>query len=115
MRALIVKMVKYTTYLAILMGSLVAKQKTQHPKVKNTFQLYYEDFNQYDTSEWRGEVIVSFVIDEMGKVVNPEIIDTFNIELNETIIDKVMAIEFKPALQNGRPVRVKYKLPILFK
>ena len=99
----------------LLMGSLVAKNKTQHPKVKNTFQLYYEDFNQYDTSDWRGEVIVSFVIDEMGKVINPEIIDTFNIELNETIIDKVMAIKFKPAIQNGRPVRVRYKLPILFK
>ena len=34
---------------------------------------------------------------------------------NKTIIDKVMAIKFSPALQNGRPVRVKYKLPILFK
>ena len=99
----------------LLMGSLVAKNKTQHPKVKNTFQLYYEDFKTYDTTEWKGEVIVSFVIDEMGKVINPEIIDTFNIELNETIIDKVMAIKFKPALQNGRPVRVRYKLPILFK
>ena len=51
----------------------------------------------------------------MGKVINPEIIVTFNIDLNETIIDRVMAIEFKPALQNGRPVRVRYKLPILFK
>ncbi len=99
----------------LLMGSLVAKNKTQHPKQKSTFQLYYEDFNTYDTTEWKGEVIVSFVIDEMGKVINPEIIDTFNIELNETIIDKVMAIKFKPALQNGRPVRVRYKLPILFK
>lgn len=99
----------------LLMGSLVAKNKTQHPKVKNTFQLYYEDFKTYDTTEWKGEVIVSFVIDEMGKVIDPEIIDTFNIELNETIIDKVMAIKFKPALQNGRPVKVRYKLPILFK
>jgi len=99
----------------LLMGSLVAKNKTQHPKQKSTFQLYYEDFNTYDTTEWKGEVIVSFVIDEMGKVINPEIIDTFNIELNETIIDKVMAIKFKPAIQNGRPVRVRYKLPILFK
>ena len=100
----------------ILMGSLIARSNNnQLPKQKSPFHLYYEDFKTYDTTEWKGEVIVSFVIDEMGKVVNPEIIDTFNIELNETIIDKVMAIEFKPALQNGRPVRVKYKLPILFK
>tara|TARA_B100000287_G_scaffold266047_1_gene250244 strand:+ start:51 stop:344 length:294 start_codon:yes stop_codon:yes gene_type:complete len=97
------------------MGSLIAQNKNQLPKQTVPFNLSYYDFNKLDTTEWKGEVIVSFVIDEMGKVVNPEIIDTFNIELNETIIDKVMAIEFKPALQNGRPVRVKYKLPILFK
>ena len=97
----------------MLMGSLLAQNpnRTQQPKQKSSFHLYYEDFNTYDTTEWKGEVIVSFVIDEMGKVINPEIIDTFNIELNETILDKVMAIKFSPALQNGRPVRVKYKLP----
>ena len=101
----------------ILMGSLLSQNldRTQQPEVKKPFNLYYEDFNAYDTTEWKGEVIVSFVIDEMGKVINPEIIDTFNIELNETIIDKVMAIKFKPALQNGIPVKVRYKLPILFK
>ena len=35
--------------------------------------------------------------------------------LNETIIDKVLAIEFEPALQNGTPVEVQYMLPIMFK
>ena len=108
-------MAKYTIYLTILMGSLIAQNKTQQPEVKKPFNLSYHDFKFDKLKDYRGEVIVSFVIDEMGKVINPEIIDTFDIKLNETIIDKVMAIEFKPALQNGRPVRVKYKLPILFK
>ncbi len=35
--------------------------------------------------------------------------------LNDAIISKVMAIEFEPAKQNGRPVLVQYQLPILFK
>ena len=55
-----------------------------------------------------------FTVDERGKVINPEIIDTFDIELNDAIIDRVMAIKFNPAKQNGRPVRVQYNLPILF-
>ena len=103
----------------LLMGVLAAQNlpngESRQPQVKKPFNLSYYDFNTYDTLNYKGEVIVSFIIDEMGKVINPEIIDTFDIKLNETIIDKVMAIEFKPALQNGRPVRVKYKLPILFK
>ena len=102
----------------ILVGSLIAQnnnQQTKEPEQKIPFRLSYEDFDTYDTVDYRGEVIVSFVIDEMGKVINPEIIDTFDIELNETIIDRVMAIKFSPAIQNGRPVRVRYRLPILFK
>ena len=63
----------------------------------------------------RGNVIVQFRVDKYGKVIQPEILDTFNTYLNDTIIDKVLAIEFEPALQNGKPVEVNYRLPILFK
>ena len=63
----------------------------------------------------RGNVIVQFRVDKYGKVIQPEILDTFNTYLNDTIIDKVLAIEFHPALQNGQPVEVNYRLPILFK
>ena len=60
-------------------------------------------------------IVVEFEISEEGKVENPVIRDTFDIRLSNTIIDKVLMLDFKPALQNGRPVRVRYKLPILFK
>ncbi len=78
----------------ILMGSLLAQKPnnniTKKPEQKIPFRLYYEDFDSVSNQDWKGEVIVSFVIDEMGKVVNPEIIYTFDKKLNETIIDKVM-------------------------
>ena len=35
--------------------------------------------------------------------------------LNEVVLDKVRQTKYEPALQNGRAVRVKYQLPILFK
>ena len=103
----------------LLMGSLIAQDlptgKSRHPKVKKPFNLSYIDIQHIDTTSFVGNVLVEFTVDKQGKVTEPNIVDTFNIKLNETIIDKVMCIEFKPALQNGEPVKVRYKLPILFK
>ena len=103
----------------ILMGVLTAQNssfgESQFPKMTSPFEIDYLDLPHPDTSTYRGKILVKFVVDERGKVINPEIIDTFDIELNDAIIDRVMAIKFNPAKQNGRPVRVHYNLPILFK
>ena len=90
--------------------------ESQLPQVKKPFHLSYEDFDsKVRQNELIGDVIVRFIIDENGKVIQPEIIDTFNLVLNDVIIDKVKQMKFSPPLQNGRPVRVRYKLPITFK
>ena len=107
----------------MLMGSLTAQDLLEggsqklnaSPKQIVPFKLTYEDLPYQSVADFKGSVLVQFVIDEDGKVVHPEIIDTFNIFLNSAIIDKVMAIRFEPAKQNGKPVRVRYNLPILFK
>ena len=102
----------------ILMGVLTAQNssfgESQLPKMTSPFEIDYLDLPYPDTSKYKGKVLVKFIVDERGKVINPEIIDTFDIELNDAIIDRVMAIKFNPAKQNGRPVRVQYSLPILF-
>ncbi len=102
----------------ILMGVLTAQNssfgESQLPKMTSPFEIDYLDLPYPDTSKYKGKVLVKFIVDERGKVINPEIIDTFDIELNDAIIDRVMAIKFNPAKQNGRPVRVQYNLPILF-
>ena len=104
----------------MLMGSLIAQDlsnRSQQPKPKVPFRLTYEHipdiFLRYH--EIKGNILVQFIIDENGKVIEPQILDTFNLSLNPTIIDRVMAIEFEPALQNGRPIKVRYNLPIVFK
>lgn len=105
----------------ILMGVLASHNslsgESQLPQVKKPFNLSYEDFDSkvHQQTELIGDVIVGFIIDENGKVTQPEIIDTFNLVLNDVIIDKVKQMKFSPPLQNGRPVRVRYKLPIVFK
>ena len=89
--------------------------KNQRPKIKKPFTLDYHHLPVKDTSDIKGRIVVSFFVDEDGEVTNPQIVDTFNTYLNHAIIDRVMAIKFEPAKQNGRPVKVRYQLPILFK
>ena len=102
------------------MGLLAAQDlptgKSRQPKQKTPFYLTYWDIrNEILDSKMAGKILVEFDVSETGEVENPVIKDTFNLNINEAVINKVLAIEFKPALQNGIPVRVRYKLPIVFK
>ena len=112
---------KMRLFCLLLMGVLASQNsllgESQLPQVKKPFNLSYNDFDSKvrQQHELIGDVIVRFIIDENGKVIQPEIIDTFNLVLNDVIIDKVKQMKFSPPLQNGRPVRVRYKLPITFK
>ena len=108
----------------ILLGVLTTNNslsaECHEPVVIKPFDLSYDDFEQHPSAlehilRTGGDVLVMFVIDEQGVVVDPKIIDSFDVFLNQVIIDKVKQIQFKPAVQNGRPIKVKYSLPILFK
>ena len=98
----------------LLLGTLVANDNVQLPKEVVPFELYAHELpiihNVYE-----GRVLVSFIIDEEGNVSKAEIVDSFNVALNEVVLDKVRQTKYKPAVQNGRAVRVKYQLPIVFK
>jgi len=104
--------------LPLLIIGIVLGQKPSHkfPKVKVPFELNYYDIRQgiYEASS-TGKIIVEFYINEAGEVENPIIIDTFNVNLNDVILDKVRRTSYYPAIQNGKPVKVKYSLPIQFK
>ena len=105
----------------MLIGSVLAKNlpanhgETRLPIQKQQFELTYYDLRKTLIDEIPNGVIVEVEINESGQVENPVIRKSFEFSINNTIIDKVMMLKFKPALQNGRPVRVRYKLPILFK
>ncbi len=62
-----------------------------------------------------GRVIVQFIVDKEGNVVNPSIIRGTHKSLNEEALRVVKQADFKPGTQNGNPVRVQYSLPISFK
>ena len=89
-------------------------QTQQQPVPIRPFELYYEDIPT-DIKKLNGQIKVEFDINENGDVENPNVIDTFNIELNSVVIDKIKQAKYVPARQNGRPVRVRFQLPIQFK
>ena len=101
----------------MLLGLSTAKNlESRAPIQKKEFNLTYYDLRNSILSEIPKEgIIVEFTINEKGKVENPVIKEEYDIRLSETIIDKVLMLDFKPALQNGRPVRIRYKLPNMFK
>ena len=86
------------------------------PIAKKQFHLTYEDITEDIVNILPDRMfIVDFDINEQGGVENARIVEDVSLDLSNTVISKVMALKFKPALQNGRPVRVRYKLPIVFK
>ena len=68
--------------------------------------LYTEIF-KYD---YEGNLIVRFIVDETGKVQNPEIVRGLP-PINSELLSIVSEFEFEPAMQNGLPLKIVYLYP----
>lgn len=62
-----------------------------------------------------GRVMVSFVIDEEGDVLNPVVVRGIGGGCDEAAVEAVRKAKFTPGMQRGRPVRVHFTLPVTFK
>ena len=62
-----------------------------------------------------GRVVVQFVVNKDGEVVDPVVVRGIGGGCDEEAIRAVKLAEFKPGMQRGRPVSVRYSLPISFK
>ena len=103
------------TLIILMFTASIFGSATKEPETIIPFNLTYDDVADIlPINDLKGRVIVQFTVDENGRVVKPQILNTFSDELSETILKRVLAIEFNPALQNGKPIQVKYHLPILF-
>lgn len=64
----------------------------------------------------QGRVSISFIIEKDGSISNIKVFSTSAEELNQEAIRLVNAMpRWKPGMQEGKPVRVKYVLPITFR
>ena len=62
-----------------------------------------------------GRVVVQIVIDKDGQVKDPVIIRGIGGGCDEEAIRAIRQAKFSPGMQRGRPVSVRYTLPITFK
>jgi len=62
-----------------------------------------------------GRVFVQFFVNEQGEVERPRIIRGVGGGLDEEALRVVSQARFEPGMQRGRPVRVQYSLPIMFR
>lgn len=62
-----------------------------------------------------GRVVLQFIVDERGNVVNPIVIRGIGGGCDEAALDAIQDVKFKPGLQRGRPVKVQFQLPIVFR
>ena len=97
----------------LVLGVIMAQNNSQLPKEVVPFELYAHELPIIHNVV--GKVLVTFTIDEEGNVNQAEIMDSFNVYLNDVVLDKVRQTKYQPAIQNGRAVSVKYQLPIVFK
>lgn len=62
-----------------------------------------------------GRVIVQFVVDERGAVTQEVVIRSPNELLSEAALAAIRQQRFVPGLQRGRPVKVRFALPVTFR
>lgn len=62
-----------------------------------------------------GRVIVQFVIDREGNVLNPKVIRGIGGGCDEEALRAIKLAKFKPGMQRGRPVSVMYTIPVTFR
>lgn len=62
----------------------------------------------------QGRVYLQFIVTENGEVENPVVLRGIGGGCDEEAIRVIKQAKFKPGMQRGRPVRVRYALPIIF-
>ena len=62
-----------------------------------------------------GRVYIQFIVNKQGRVENPKVIRGIGGGCDKEALKVVKTARFTPGLQRGRPVNVRYSLPIVFK
>jgi protein TonB len=62
-----------------------------------------------------GRVIVQFVVDKDGSVINPKVVKSVSPELDQEALRVVkMMPKWQPGKQNGEIVPVRFAIPVVF-
>ena len=63
----------------------------------------------------QGRVLVTFIVNKDGAIVEPEVVKSVNPSLDKEALRVISTMpNWKPGSQRGKPVRVKYTVPVNF-
>lgn len=62
-----------------------------------------------------GTVHLQFIVDENGNVVDPVVVRGIGGGCDEAALEAVRQVRFHPGVQRGRPVKVRYSIPVRFR
>ncbi len=62
-----------------------------------------------------GKVIVKLYVNEFGEVTDTEIIKGIGAGCDEAAANAIKSVKFKPGMKGGKPVKVVFVIPIVFK
>ena len=62
-----------------------------------------------------GRVVVQFIVTEEGNVACPQMIRGIGGGCDQAAVDAVSEAKFTPGEKDGKPVRIRYSLPIVFR
>ena len=62
-----------------------------------------------------GKVVLGFVVNEKGKPIDIKVLRGIGGGCDEAAIEALKKITFSPGIQRGRPVKVRFVLPVNFK
>ncbi len=88
------------------------------PEPVGGMQAIYENLTYPDAarrSGIEGRVIIQFIVDENGDVQNPQVVRGIGGGCDEAAIQAIESVEWTVGRQRGRPVRVQFQLPIMFR
>lgn len=61
----------------------------------------------------KGQIVVSFVVERDGSLTDMKVVKDLSYGTGQALINVLKkAKKWKPGIQNGRPVRVQYQLPM---
>ncbi len=64
----------------------------------------------------QGRVVCQFVVNRDGSIVDVEVVRSVDASLDKEAVRVIKSMpKWKPGIQNGKPVRVKYYLPVNFR
>lgn len=76
---------------------------------------FLEENLVYPKDRIEGKVYVTFTVNECGEVENAKVPRSLSVEADKEVLRVVQMLEFIPGEMSGKPTKINYQLPIIFK